>query len=314
MPAAASAALAVARVPNAAAIGRAVEAVLPDVARGDVRAAVLVAFGTFLLGAAAGPHVPTPCGIPALTFLTGLAEDEVRTGVRTLVLGGALATAAGPLTPGDVAGSPDDVTELLARVPVLLDPAFLREAPGARLVDWTRVREAAAGSPMALAATRALFDALPQPAHWTPVTLRALTAAMRYSTSVAVTAVRRAVERGIVDERPQAGGASAFRFAPAMLHGGTASPARGAVPPPAGRGARRRHRRRSQRAERRPRRRVRACASSVRGRPCSRASPRACRSPSCTVGWALDRADRRGRGRGAVHDRRRVTLGKAGAR
>ena len=230
MPAAASAALAVARVPNAAAIGRAVEAVLPDVARGDVRAAVLVAFGTFLLGAAAGPHVPTPCGIPALTFLTGLAEDEVRTGVRTLVLGGALATAAGPLTPGDVAGSPDDVTELLARVPVLLDPAFLREAPGARLVDWTRVREAAAGSPMALAATRALFDALPQPAHWTPVTLRALTAAMRYSTSVAVTAVRRAVERGIVDERPQAGGASAFRFAPAMLHGGTASPARGAVP------------------------------------------------------------------------------------
>ena len=166
----------------------------------------------------------TPCGIPTLTFVTGLAPDEVQAGLRALVQVGALATAAGPLMPSDVAGSSDQLGEMLARVPVLLDPAFLREAPAARLVDWARVREAVAGSPMALGATRALFDALPQPAHWTPVTMRALTAAMHYSTSVAVTAVRRAVERGIVEERSQAGGASAFRFAPAMLHGAPATP------------------------------------------------------------------------------------------
>ena len=145
--------------------------------------------------------------------------------MRALVHAGALATAAGPLVLDDVSGTPNDLVGLLASVPVRLAPAFWREAPSARLVNWARVREAAAGSPMALAATRALFDALPQPAHWTPVTLRALTAEMRYSTSVGVTAVRRAVERGIIDERPQAGGASAFRFAPPMLHGATAASA-----------------------------------------------------------------------------------------
>ena len=222
-PAPAPAALAVARTPDAVAIGRAVEVIMPGGTRAELRAAVLVAFGIFLLGDG-GPPSPTVCGVPALTFVTGLAEADVRAGASALVHAGVLATAAGPLAPGDVSDSPDRLAELLAKVPVLLDPAFLREAPAARLVDWVRVREAAAGSPMALAATRALFDALPQPAHWTPVTLRALTAAMRYSTSVAVTAVRRAVERGIVDERPQPGGASAFRFAPAMLHGGRVAP------------------------------------------------------------------------------------------
>ena len=57
-----AATLPVARVPDAVAIGRAVDLVLPGVARGELRAAVLVVFGTFLHGYEAGSQAPAPAG------------------------------------------------------------------------------------------------------------------------------------------------------------------------------------------------------------------------------------------------------------
>lgn len=193
------------------------------------REALVITFAFFLAADTPGRlGARTRTTLRALATVAALREERVRSALHTLVRAGVLQDHDGGALSLEAAPPVWDET-----IAGQIAPDVLRPAPAAHVLRWDALRERAGGSTRALVATAAFLDLLPVPGEWTTVALSAVGAITQYTGRKVGEAVQRAVACGVVDERRERGSANLYRFASAVLRGGSSSadaPARTGVP------------------------------------------------------------------------------------
>lgn len=181
------------------------------------REALVVTFAFFLAAESPGrigAHTRTT--VRALATVAELRDERVRGTVQRLASAGVLRDLDGGTF--DLPASSPAWDDALAGQ---LADWVLRPAPAAHVLRWDVVRERAGGSTRALAATAAFLELLPVPREWTTVSLHAVGEVTQYAGRKVGEVVQRAVACGVVEERRERGSANLYRFASAVLRGGS---------------------------------------------------------------------------------------------